>query len=172
MGTRVVLIDRFLPRYDVSEHHATRVGASAERIYDVIRHGELATHPVVRALLFLRGMGRRPRTTFSLELFLQEGFTLVAEDRPREIVLALEGPFWRAACKVRPPQFDQPVPSGSARAAWNFHVGEGVVSTETRVLCADDARAKFRLYWLFIRPFSGLIRRMMLRAIRREAERG
>ena len=44
------------------------------------------------------------------------------------------------------------------------------VTTETRVLCADDARPKFRLYWMLIRPFSGLLRRFMLRAIRQEAE--
>jgi len=31
------------------------------------------------------------------------------------------------------------------------------------------SRRRFRLYWLLIRPFSGLMRRLMLRAIAREA---
>ena len=41
---------------------------------------------------------------------------------------------------------------------------------EARVRCAADVRARFRLYWLLIRPGSSLIRRIMLRAIRRMAE--
>jgi hypothetical protein len=63
-----------------------------------------------------------------------------------------------------------------ARAVWNFMVlpqGESgtFLSTETRVTCGDTAsRFKFRLYWLVIQPFSGLIRVIMLRAIRRTAE--
>jgi hypothetical protein len=162
-----MLIDRFLPHCDFFEHHSTRVAATTERIYDVIRHGTFTAHPIVRALLFLRGMGRG-RTTFSLDLFLKQGFTLLAEDPPREIVLGIEGPFWRPNCKLGVPDFTAPVPSGSARGVWNFRIEGETLSTETRVLCAPDARRKFAVYWFFIRPFSGLIRRLMLRAIRRQ----
>lgn len=161
-----MLIDELLLRYDFHEYHQTRIDAPPERIYDTIRHGLLLTHPIVRALLFLRGLG--PRRKFSLDLFLQQGFVLLAEDRPREIVLGIEGPFWKPLCKLRNPDFTQPVPNGVARAAWNFRIADGVLSTETRILCADDARAKFRAYWFFVRPFSGLIRILMLRAIRRQ----
>jgi hypothetical protein len=39
------------------------------------------------------------------------------------------------------------------------------------VFCADaDARRRFKAYWLFVRPFSGLLRIMILRAVRRAAE--
>jgi hypothetical protein len=163
-----VLIDDFLPRYHFNEYHSLKVDASPEKIYDVVRHGEFAAHPVVRVLLFLRGLGRG-RTTFSLELFLKQGFVLLAEDPPRELVLGIEGPFWKPSCKLGDPDFSKPVPPGVARGIWNFAVaGDGTISTETRVLCAHDARAKFRAYWLFVRPFSGLIRRMMLRAIRKQ----
>ena len=45
------------------------------------------------------------------------------------------------------------------------------LSTETRVRCSEDAsRRRFRLYWAVIAPFSGLIRREVLRTIRHEAE--
>ncbi len=45
------------------------------------------------------------------------------------------------------------------------------LSTETRVHVADPpARRKFRRYWFVIRPFSGLIRILLLRAARRRAE--
>jgi hypothetical protein len=44
--------------------------------------------------------------------------------------------------------------------------------TETRVLCTDDeARRRFSLYWRLVGPFSALIRRVLLRRIKREAER-
>jgi hypothetical protein len=50
--------------------------------------------------------------------------------------------------------------------------GGAAVSTETRVLCTDErSRRAFRRYWTLVRPFSGLTRIEMLRAIRREAER-
>ena len=44
--------------------------------------------------------------------------------------------------------------------------------TETRVQCLDAASSRrFGLYWVVVRPFSGLIRRAMLRAVAREATR-
>ena len=66
---------------------------------------------------------------------------------------------------------------GTARAAWNFLVertpdGGVTLSTETRVQPADaESARRFRRYWWLVRPWSGLTRRYMLRAIRREAER-
>jgi hypothetical protein len=68
-------------------------------------------------------------------------------------------------------------PPGQALAGWNFtirpsHEGWVELRTETRVWCAPDARRAFRLYWLVVRPGSGLIRRAMLGAIRRRAEQG
>jgi hypothetical protein len=37
------------------------------------------------------------------------------------------------------------------------------------MLCLDESsRRRFRRYWLFIRPFSGLIRMEMLRVIRQQ----
>lgn len=168
------LLNRVLPHFHHTEYHSTRIRATPERIYGIVRHGRLPVHPIVRVLVFLRGLGRKGDPTFSIDRLLRQGFHLIAEDPPREIVLGLEGPFWSPFCKLRPvdeASFRTPVPGGCARGAWNFLIHpDGTVSTETRVLCADDARWKFRAYWLFVRPFSGLIRRMMLRAIRQAAE--
>ena len=165
-----MIIDRVLPTFHHTEHHSIRIRATPEHIYDVLRHGRLPTHPVVRLLIFLRGLGGKPSRTFSLEGILRQGnFHLLAEDPPRELVLGIEGPFWKPSYKAcsDAASFNGPVPSGVARAAWNFVVGpDGTVSTETRILCGDDARRKFAVYWLFVRPFSGLIRRFMLRALR------
>jgi hypothetical protein len=47
-----------------------------------------------------------------------------------------------------------------------------LLTTETRIWCADGrARRRFALYWALVRPFSGLIRILMLRAVAREATR-
>jgi len=66
---------------------------------------------------------------------------------------------------------------GHATAAIDVRIEQttlamSVVGTETRVWTGDDAtRRRFAIYWWTIRPGSGLIRRMWLRAIRRRAER-
>ena len=162
-----------MPHCDFVERHSTTVRATPERVYDAIRHANFTAHPIVRALLAIRGLGRSAKP-FNLDSFLAAGFALLAEDPPRELVLGVQGPFWRPTCKLQPvsaESFRTSVPDGTARAAWNFLIEpEGKLSTETRILCADDARMKFRLYWMVVRPGSGLIRRMMLRAIRKEAE--
>lgn len=168
-----MLIDRLLPHSDFHEYHSTIVRGEPDRIYGVIRRGELATHPIVGMLLKLRGLSA---SAFSIDLFVRQGFCILAEDPPREIVLGIEGPFWRPFCELTPvdaASFQRPVPKGSARAAWNFAVeprgdGTALVSTETRVMCTNW---RFRAYWLVVRPFSGLIRRLMLRSIRKRSER-
>ena len=172
-----MLIDRLMPHCDFYERHTTLVRATPERVYEAILEADLVSHPIARVLLFLRGMGRMSRTPRTTRQFA-DGFAVAAENPPSEVVIGLEGPFWKPGCRPRGVDeegFATPVPPNTARGAWNFFVErDGAstrVTTETRVLCSDDARTKFRLYWMVIRPFSGLIRRMMLRAIRREAER-
>jgi len=169
-----MLLDRLMPHCDFHERHSTLVRATPERTYDAILTADLTANPFAKLLMLLRGMGwrrKRRATAFA------DGFTVAAQDPPAEIVIGLEGPFWRPACKVRgvdAEKFATPVPRDTARGAMNFFLerdGDATrVTTETRVLCSDDARPKFRLYWLLIRPFSGIIRRFMLRAIRKQAE--
>jgi hypothetical protein len=111
---------------------------------------------------------------------LTGGFALIGERPHEELVLGAVGRFWRARgelCATSPVRFHEPAPPGTAKAAWNFAVGlrsggaMTEVRTETRVLCADLAsRRRFRAYWVLIRPFSGLIKREMLAAIRSAAE--
>ncbi len=80
--------------------------------------------------------------------------------------------------RTDPATFTAPPPAGAAQAAWSFSVepldaGSSTLATETRVRCSDAAsRRRFRVYWLFVRPGSALIRRYMLDAIRHEAVRG
>lgn len=181
-----MLIDDWMPAAEFAERHAIRVAAPPERAWDAVRTLDLGASPVVKTLFALRSLpalfagarmrGRGLGTT--MERLLQNGFVLLAEQPPREIVLGLAGRFWTPAggiTRFSPHEFrglDQP---GIAVAAWNFTLlptPEGsLIATETRVRCTDaDARRSFGRYWRVVRPFSGLVRREALRAIRRTAE--
>ena len=189
-----MLIDKFLPSFDAVESHTTIVRAPSERVWDAIRTADFGSNGIVRALFALRGMPAfltaprealaRARTPvhapLTLDAALTHGFIVLGEDPGRELLLGTAGRFWGARgalCHIDPQQFmvfDEP---GAAQAAWNFAVrplvgAKTVLSTETRVRCVDSAgRIRFRIYWAFIRPFSGLIRLVMLRAIKRAAEK-
>jgi hypothetical protein len=189
----LVLIDNFLPRWEARERHRIRIRATPERVYRALRLADLGGHPVVRGLLLLRALPavlltrsrlRELRTDavqpITLAAFEARGFRVLAEDPPHELLIGLEGAFWKPGGELRPvdrESFRALVPPGTARAAWNFRIvpedaGSCVLHTETRILTGDAAaRRRFRLYWLLIRPASGGIRRLMLRAIRDEAER-
>lgn len=183
-----MLIDDFLPAYDVTERHTILVRAPGERVYAAVRELDLSGSRIIRALFLLRGLpvllthrrGRRPPPLgLGLEGLLESGFVLLGERPGEELLLGLVGRFWSAGGGLQRVDvegfrsFDR---AGFAKAAWDFQltphgVGETRLSTETRVLCLDAAsRRRFRLYWLLIRPFSGLIRRIILGQIKRRAE--
>ncbi|HEX8694228.1 MAG TPA: hypothetical protein VF746_17540 [Longimicrobium sp.] len=182
-----MLIDDWMPAYDVVERHATAVAAPRERVWTAVRTLDLARSPVVRVLFALRslpglfaGRGRRRALGVTMDGLLRSGFVLLDERPGEEVVLGLVGRFWRAAggiVRVTPAElraFDRP---GYAVAAWNFTLadegGRVRLATETRVRCTDEAsRRRFRRYWRLVGPFSGLIRVEMLRTLRRAAERG
>lgn len=169
-------IDRFLPRSDFAERHAIRVAADAATVDACVRRLDLGESRLVRVLFRLRGM---PADALRLDGLERVGFVRLA-DEPGDLVMGLIGRFWTPSGGlelIAPADFvvfDRP---GYARAAWSFSVresgpGEVLLETETRVHCTDAAsRRSFARYWLFIRPFSGLIRRAALRSIRRDAER-
>lgn len=186
------MIDRFLPEFDVSEYHETRVRAPAAAAYDAVRNLNLARSWITLALVAMRGvvalaqprkarelygpLTRRPRLT--LQDIQRAGFVLLGEEPGREIVLGVVGKFWKPGSgieRVRASDFvtwDEP---GYCKGVWNFAVrpdGEGsVVSTETRVVCTDAAaRHSFRRYWRLVGPFSGLIRQRVLALIKADAE--
>ena len=191
-----MLLDDYLPEFDVRTRYVTRIAASPARVYASLWTANFDHWGVTRALYAVRTLPSfpaRPRQTwrrvrdelfrqrFTLDGMLSEGFSLLEERPGEELVLGTVGRFWRARgelCAVSPVRFRAPAPSGTAKAAWNFEVGvraDGATEfrTETRVLCADVAtRRRFRVYWMLIRPFSGLIRREILAAVRSAAESG
>lgn len=128
--------------------------------------------PVANLVFRLRGM----RGSSSVSVFerLPPTFSILAEEPTRELVAGGIGKPWRlrGGGVPRVDDFRGFVEPGFAKMAMNFRLEGRTLSTETRVFLTDEtARRAFRRYWLVIRPFSGLIRRVWLRAIKRHAER-
>ena len=152
-------LDDFLPEYEYSERHSIGIAAPAERIEGALRTVTLADSPVTHALVRMRRLRHDPGRPL-LDGLERRGEVL--EDAPGEgIVLALSGDFWRLRSGD----------TGACRAVVDFRIEPSRLTTETRVHVPDAAaRRKFARYWLVIRPFSGLTRRLLLRAIKRRAE--
>jgi hypothetical protein len=178
-----------------SERHTTHVRASPATVYQSLWQTDFGG-PVARALLAIRLVPvflsdwRRARERLSrlrqhgsrltLDSFVASGFVVLEANADEELVLGLAGRFWTPGgglTTTQPDTFRSGPRAGEAQAAWNFHCramagGWTELSTETRVrVDPGTADRRFRAYWFVVRPFSGLLRRLMLRAVRRTAER-
>ena len=177
-----MLIDDFLPDYDVRERHRTEVHAPIDKVYAAVRQLDMSQAKLSMFLMWLRGIpgGISAPSCFTLDDFLKMRFILLGEKPDEELLLGLVGRFWRPSGELRRldaegfRNFNEP---GFAKAAWNFSLsGQDrhtvLLETETRVYCLDEAsRRRFRWYWMLIGGFSGLIRRDVLQAIKRNAEK-
>jgi hypothetical protein len=184
-----MMLDDFLPRYDVNEVHSVITAAPPGAVMQSIRELTPREVPLLVALMALRSVpallcGRRlPTRARRLDGRLLDGFRrggfVELGDSSGELVFGGVGRFWRAdggLRRVDATDFRDFAEPGWAKAAFNFEVervGERtVVTTETRVATTDDsARRSFGRYWRVVGPGSALIRVAWLRAIRRRAER-
>lgn len=170
-----MLIDEFLPEHDFIETHGISIHAKAADIYRVANEIDFSESAIIRWLMRLRGMSVGNLTLRKLG---GSKFQMLGETLNKEMVIGLVGRFWTIAGslqKIDAENFKAFDKSGFAKAVWNFSLdadGENTrLTTETRIKCLDDeSRRSFGRYWMFIRPFSGLIRMEMLRTIKRKAE--
>ncbi len=173
----MTLIDQVMPSYDRREVHSCATAAPASALWDAVHDLNGDELRLMRMLMGLRTLGRgggdADRTV--LEGFERMGFRKVAEQPGEELVVAGIGRFWKLSGGLRRvegrEQFTQFEEPGYAKVAFNFRLVDGKLSTETRIAGTDaHARRRFGLYWLLIRPGSGLIRHEWLRAIARRAQ--
>src|SRR5262245_8021389 len=157
-----MLLDEVMPEFDVHASYRTLVLAPSQRVYACLWTTDFDHWGVMRTLVALRALPRlfaapcetwrrvrakAGRRRVKLEDLLAGGFTLLREEPGQELVLGTVGRFWLARGEhqgVSPESFGHAGAPGTARAAWNFAVrpgpeGRTVLTTETRVLCADPA---------------------------------
>jgi hypothetical protein len=171
-----MLIDEFLPEYDFSETHNIEIEATATNVFRVLNEVDLCESAIVRWLFRLRGM---PTKRVTLRELRKTHFEMLGESENRELLLGLAGKFWTPTGnlqKIDSNNFRQFREKGFAKAVWNFSLdetkGETLLTTETRIKCTDaESRRKFGFYWTFIQPFSGIVRKEMLKLVKQKAER-
>jgi hypothetical protein len=172
-----VLHDKYLPEFHFNEKHSILISASPTKISSLMTDFDASESWIIRMLLALRGIPAG--TSKGMEGWKKMGFVVLEHQADNEIILGLIGQFWKISGKIQRctaeefASFDNPE---FAKATWNFVVtsqneNQVLLETETRIYCADEkARKKFKRYWFFIQPFSGLIRMQMLKIIKRKAE--
>jgi hypothetical protein len=171
-----MLQDEFLPEYHFSEIHDISINQSPEHIFALVYDFDFRGSWLIRVLFSLRGM----KTGMTIKAgMLQENFMELAYRPNDEMVLGLIGQFWKPngnLKKVAPDQFRAFNEPEFLKATWNFKLipqspERTCLQTETRVYCMDKKAKKiFSRYWFFVRPFSGLIRKEILKSIKRKAE--
>ena len=165
------------PQWQHRERHQLAVDAPRDKVFQALREFTWREVPICRSLMYVRGLGRFKLSLDDpiLETMTSNGF-YVLERTEEEIVLGTIGPIGegKAPLAENPlgDQFRDFDESGYVKIGFNFRHAQGLLTTETRVLpMGRPARLYFRFYWMLIRPFSGLIRREWLHAIRRRALR-
>jgi hypothetical protein len=176
-------IDEFLPDHDFSASYDTRVKAPASVAYERLLSLDFSELCLVRILMMVRSGKRLPRDVVSGDLRQRlqgTGFVILAEVPNEELVMGVAGRFWRPdggrCMELTADDFTRFVRSGFAKVAWNFRLrtespGSTVLSTETRIKCfGQGALWAFRIYWSLVGPFSGLMRKAILKQVKSEAE--
>jgi hypothetical protein len=104
----------------------------------------------------------------------------LAEVAGEELVIGVAGRFWRPdggrRLDLAASDFVEFSRSGYAKAVWNFKLRADSsettnLSAETRIKCFGKAASwKFRLCWRLVGPFSGLLRKAILKPVKLASE--
>ncbi|MBT2489179.1 hypothetical protein J7E96_11725 [Streptomyces sp. ISL-96] len=180
------LADRFVPHPHFASAHEAVIPAPAEAVWAAIqdfdRTGGFKNVRAVRALVAVRRLLGRLRNRGGTHEDMPTLSVPLAEDPPREVVHGIVGQWWTmggAANRtdvVGAEAFLAFAEPNHAKAVFVLKLTQSPdgrrtrVVTETRVVCTDpEARRAMGRYWLVIRPFSGLTRRLMLGELRKRA---
>ena len=167
------LIDKYLPEYTFNEIHEIVINSPIEKVYQVARNFDLSKSKLI---VFLFKIRRLPTKRFNLQDLVKDlSFSNIEEQFPRENLIG----FW-ARTKIEPitnyKDFINNTISARIKVVWNFRFSslnsiQTKVSTETRILCVHPVtKVLFSMYWLIVRPFSGIIRVKMLKIIKKDSE--
>ena len=173
-------LEFLIPKYHFSEHHSLSMNGNLGDVFLAVESADLSDSLIAQILmtvwrsiaqLVLKEPPKRNMSVGDFALlkysppnFIARGL-IGGKNRPRDIHDVTAESFM--AFNI----------SGSIKLVWAFWLedcsnGSVCVHTETRVYCTDNkTKLYFSFYWYLIRPWSGLIRRRMLVAIKRGVER-
>ena len=169
-------IDDLLTEIPHAERHAIRVEAPAHVVYPLARHLDFNESWITRTLFRLRGL---PAEDLRLDAMLgardEPGFAVLDERPGEEFVIGALSRGLRPLAVGDAAGFPTRGEAPGLRIVWNFHLAPDTdgceVTTITRVQCmGTTTRWLFGAYWLVVGPFSGWIRREMLRLLKKQAE--
>ena len=176
-------IDKFLPLYNVSVSYEIRINAPPSVVYQCVLRSDFNDLWLVRLLMTIRTGKRQPRNRVPRDLVQRlqgTGFVILDDVPGEELVIGVAGKFWRPdggrCLDLTAGDFGEFARAGYSKVAWNFRLRTEspkctVLSTETRIKCFGRAALwKFRLYWSLVSPFSGLIRKAILKQVKTEAD--
>jgi hypothetical protein len=171
-----MLIDKYLPSFHYREKHSISIASDPETISARLENLDFGRSAIIRFLFWLRGM---PSKMLSVKGITNGGFIELEREFNKEIVIGLAGQFWKPKGNLQtfaPAEFVGFNKPDFLKGVWSFNIEQRgvedcVLSTETRVYCTSElSRKRFSRYWIFVKPFSGLIRMEILRAIKKSAE--
>jgi hypothetical protein len=166
-------LDELIPSWYRREWHSIATDQPPERLLPAVEEltwGEVRLFRTLMSARFPRYGERFPPDEPVLGWFQDVGFAVLARTS-RALVLGLVQSVGGDA-EARPVTsaaafraFSDP---GHVKIALAFSCEPFALVTETRVAPTDEqSRRAFRWYWMVVRPFSGVIRREWLRAVRR-----
>jgi hypothetical protein len=179
------VLDRFMPSYDIVERHHIWVKAPAAITLATAGEQDLMKAPLIRLIFRMRAMvlgaspDDRARPRGLLAGMRSLGWGVLADVPDREIVMGAITKPWEPNVTfhaLAADQFAAFSEAGFVKIAWTLRVHPVGASTwfctETRALATDPtARQRFRRYWAFAWPGIAAIRWLLLRPLRRDAER-
>jgi hypothetical protein len=163
------------------------VRAPADLVFDVARHFDMQSIPIIRGIFRLRSILLRSKTPSAWQkgkgLIAETqamGWGVLAHEPGRAYIAGALAKPWTADVKftpVPPDRFAEIATPDMVKIVWTLEVEALGVAltrfrTETRVVATDEgARRKFRRYWRIFGVGILLIRWLLIPAVRRESER-
>ncbi len=177
-------LEHLLPMARLVELDQVDLAAPPARVWQLVRHGDLARSPLVRALFALRTLPDRlaghPGAAVTTGIHIDDllssperpGFHMLADEPPHEVTVGAIGKVWQLDIPfVHVPDaaaFESFAEPGFVKVAWAVRVlPRGDVDTrveiEVRVDATDEESWRaFRRYFRVIGPASRFIRRIAL----------
>ena len=178
-------LDAFIPQPDIRERFSTTIRAPASLVMQIAATFDMRSIGIVSAIFWLReklmhsaAVPEQPRQGL-LAWSRGIGWGLLVE-QPAVIVCGATCQPWLANVVFTPlpsQEFAKYAEPNQVKIAWTLEteaLGPALTrfSHETRAVATDEqARKRFRRYWLWARFGIVTIRLLLLPAIRREAER-